>query len=455
MAHEQNRAGSPELLRAMCRTMCRLSSLAALASDRSFIDAAVTEIAELFRAEVVSVQLVDPTGALKMVAQLGLAERVARSAGTGSISRSVLETGEARIILRGAPSASLGEAIQRADLSASMCVPIASTAGGERVRGVISVARKNGRSIFTDRDLEVAVSIARLISEALGGIEARLVASETERQLGAAERLMMLGEIAAGIAHEVANPLAVARANVTSLIEYLTEVSPMLADLEVAYPQLTEMLDDLPAVVCETWEGLSRADETIRQVKSLARAECDGGRDGPVSVGDLVSTAVRFLGSRLSHVRADVDPAAVVKGSAVELSQVLVNLLVNAADACEERRAKGVEPAYKPSVTVTVTRNGDRVLLSVEDNGCGMSEDTLTRAFMPLFTTKPGTRGTGLGLSLVRRLIDRHAGVIRVKSTPGVGTCFSVLLPAASANRPEPPTTSSEPPGCSGGSGVT
>ncbi|MBI1945884.1 MAG: GAF domain-containing sensor histidine kinase [Deltaproteobacteria bacterium] len=437
MAHEQNRAGSPELLRAMCRTMCRLSSLAALANDRSFIDAAVNEIAELFRAEVVSVQLVDHSGALKMVAQLGLAERVARSAGAGSISRAVLESGEARIILRGAPASSLGEAIQRADLSASMCVPIASTAGGERVRGVISIARKNGRSIFTERDLEVATSIARLISEALGGIEARLVASETERQLGAAERLMMLGEIAAGIAHEVANPLAVARANVSSLIEYLTEFSPMLADLEAAHPQLTEMLDDLPAVVCETWEGLSRADETIRQVKSLARADLEGGRDGPVAVADLVSTAVRFLGARLPHVRTDLDPAAVVKGSAVELSQVLVNLLVNAGDACEERRAKGGDPSYKPSVAVTVTRNGDRVLLSVEDNGCGMSEDTLTRAFMPLFTTKPGTRGTGLGLSLVRRLIDRHAGVIRVKSTPGVGTCFSVMLPATSASRPE------------------
>ncbi|OGQ21993.1 MAG: hypothetical protein A2138_25865 [Deltaproteobacteria bacterium RBG_16_71_12] len=249
---------------------------------------------------------------------------------------------------------------------------------------------------------------------------------------------MMLGEIAAGIAHEVANPLAVARANVTSLIEYLSEVSPMLAHLEDEHPQLTEVLDDLPAVVCETWEGLSRADETIRQVKSLARADHDGDRDAPVVITDLVQTAVRFLGARLPRVHTDLDPSAVVAGSPVELSQVLVNLLVNAADACEEQRANSGDPAYQPLVTVTVRKNGDRVLVSVEDNGCGMSEDTLTRAFMPLFTTKAGARGTGLGLSLVRRLIDRHAGVIRVKSAPGAGTSFSMLLPAAgSATRSE------------------
>lgn len=438
MAHEQNRAGSPELVRAMCRAMCRLSNLAARASDHSFVDEVVHEVAELFRADVVSVQLIDPSGALKMVAQLGLGEREARSSGTGCISQAVLKSGEARIILRGAPAASLGEAIQRADLSASMCVPIASTTGGERPRGVISIARKNGRSIFTERDLEVASSIAWLVSEALAGIETRAMAAENERQRGAAERLMMLGEIAAGIAHEVANPLAVARANVTSLIEYLTEVSPMLAGLDAEHPQLTEMLDDLPTVVCETWEALCRADETIRQVKNLARPEQEGDRNAPVAISDLVQTTVRFLGSRLPHVRTDLDPAAVIACSAVELTQVLINLLVNAADACDERRTNGGDPDYRPSVAVTATRNGDRVLVSVEDNGCGMSEDTLTRAFMPLFTTKAGSRGTGLGLSLVRRLIDRHAGVIRVRSAPGMGTCFSMLLPAASgATRPE------------------
>lgn len=431
MAHDQNCAGSPELVRAMCRAMCRLSGLTAQASDRTFIDAAVHEIAALFRADVVSVQLVDGAGALNIVAHLGLAEQIATNKSAGGISQAVWQSGEARIILRSAPAPSSGVAIPRGDLSASMCVPIASQEGAERVRGVINIARRDGRSIFTTRDLEVAVSIARLMSEALGSIEARAATAETERQLCAAERLMMLGEIAAGIAHEVANPLAVARANVTALIGYLTEAAPMLAEMEAVYPQLTEMLDDLPAVVCETWEGLSRAEDTIRQVKGLARTDQDTSRDQPVALADLVQTAVRFLGARLPRVRTELDASSVVHGSAVELSQVLVNLLVNAADACEERRAAGKDAGYQPVVTVKVAKNGDRVLLTVEDNGVGMSEQTMTRAFMPLFTTKPGTRGTGLGLSLVRRLIDRHAGVIRVTSAPGQGTCFSMLLPVA------------------------
>ncbi len=438
MAHDQNRAGSPELVRAMCRTMCRLSSLAALASNSTFIDAAVQEIADLFRADVVSVQLADDNGDLRIVAHKGLADRALRSPSRGGISDAVLRSGEPRITLRGV-TASEASALPRADLCASMCVPIASPANGERGRGVISIARKNGRSIFTARDLEVATSIARLVSEALGGIEARAAAAETERQLQAAERLMMLGEIAAGIAHEVANPLAVARANVGSLIAYLTEASPMLAELEVAHPQLSEMLDDLPAVVCETWEGLSRADEAIRQVKSLARAEQGGGRDQALGLGELVQTTVRFLGARLPRVRTNLDATALVRGSAVELSQILVNLLVNAADACDERAGRG-EQGYQPTVAISVTRSGERVQLCIEDNGIGMSEETKNRAFMPLFTTKQGARGTGLGLSLVRRLIDRHGGSVRVSSTPGTGTTFTVLLPMVSPEQTTAPT---------------
>lgn len=430
MAHDQNRAGSPELVRAMCRAMCRLSSIASSASNRSFLDAAVLEIAKLFQADIVSVQLVDDHGALRIVASLGLTHGALKAPSRGGIADSVLQHGEPRIVLRGVP-VSTGGTVERKDIAASMCVPIAATSGAAQVRGVVNVARQNSRSIFTARDLEVAGSIARLISDTLGGMEARAIAAEKDRQLQAAERLMMLGEIAAGIAHEVANPLAIARANVDSLIAYLTEASPMLAELETRHPQLSDMLDDLPAVMCETWEGLHRADEVVRQVKSLARAEPEGTRGAPLVLSELVQSTVRFLGSRLPRVRTDLDGRALVNGSTVELSQVLVNLLVNASDACEERRACSDDPSYVPTVTVTVANHGDRVLLSVEDNGIGMSEDTKERAFMPLFTTKAGARGTGLGLSLVRRLIDRHAGAVRVTSTPGRGTCFSVLLPAA------------------------
>lgn len=452
MAHDQNRAGSPELVRAMCRTMVRLSSLAAQASNNAFIDAAVQEIADLFGADVVSVQLAGDDGDLQIVAHKGLGDRALRNPSRGGISDAVLRSGEPRITLRGFATGE-SSVLPRADLCASMCVPIASPSVGERGRGVINIARKNGRSIFTARDLDVATSIARLMLEVFGGIEARAAAAETERQLQAAERLMMLGEIAAGIAHEVANPLAVARANVGSLIAYLTEASPLLAELEAAHPQLSEMLDDLPAVVCETWEGLSRADEAIRQVKSLARAEQGGGRDQALAISELVQTTVRFLGARLPRVRTNLDAAALVRGSAVELSQILVNLLVNAADACDERTGRA-EQGYQPTIVISVTRSGERVQLCIEDNGIGMSEETKTRAFMPLFTTKKGTRGTGLGLSLVRRLIDRHGGNVRVASTPGTGTTFTVLLPLASPDpAPASPDGTQDQPGDEGRSG--
>lgn len=435
MARDQNRSGSPELVRAMCRAMCNISRLASSACDRSFLDAAVDQIAELFQASRVSVQLVDAEGSLRIAAQRGLGDVGAASVGRSAISYGVLRSGEPRIILRSAHTRGSGDCDDRGAISASMCVPLAPVGAGDHVRGVVSIARTSDRSIFTPRDLEVASSIARLLSETLTSVEARMVAAETERRLTAAERLTTLGEIAAGIAHEVANPLAVARANVGALIEYLNEAAPLLAELEESHPELTEMLDDLPAVVCETWEGLFRADEVIRQVKGMARADDETSREEPLSLAEIVTTAIRFLGVRLPKVRTELDPSALVQGSGVELSQILVNLLVNAADACEERRTIADDPGYAPMISIALVKNADRVLLTVEDNGCGMSEDTKERAFMPLFTTKPGARGTGLGLSLVRRIVDRHAGSIRVASVAGTGTSFSISLPAAPAPR--------------------
>ncbi|MCC7111217.1 MAG: GAF domain-containing sensor histidine kinase [Deltaproteobacteria bacterium] len=427
MARDQNRTGSPELVRAMCRAMCRLSSVAALASDQSFLDVAVAEIAGLFRAERVSVQLADDSGALLLVAQHGLSGAPPAGTRPAGIAQDVMRTGEPRITLRTAQ----GVTGPRAEISASMCVPIASPGGGQRVRGVVNIARTRPGAIFTARDLEVASSVARLISETLGGVEARAVADETERRLHAAERLTTLGEIAAGIAHEVANPLAVARANVGSLVAYLTEATPLLAELEASHPEVGEMLDDLPSVLCETWEGLYRADDIIKQVKGMARADDGGSRGEPVALAEIVRTVVRFLGARLPRVSLDLDVNAQVAGSSVELSQILVNLLVNAADACEERRSSNEEPGYQPAVKVALAAAGDQVTLRIEDNGIGMSEETKNRAFMPLFTTKPGARGTGLGLSLVRRLVDRHGGVVQVSSEVGRGTCFNVVMPAA------------------------
>lgn len=438
MARDQNRTGSPELVRAMCRAMCSLSTAAALASDQSFLDVAVDEIAAMFRAERVSVQLADDEGALLLVAQRGLSGAPPTGVRPAGIAHDVMRTGEPRITLRTAQ----GVTGPRADISASMCVPIASPGGGQRVRGVVNIARTRPGAIFTARDLEVASSIARLISETLGGVEARAVAGETERRLHAAERLTTLGEIAAGIAHEVANPLAVARANVGSLVAYLTEATPLLAELEATHPEVGEMLDDLPSVLCETWEGLYRADDIIKQVKGMARADDGASRGEPVALAEIVRTVVRFLGARLPRVSLDLDAGAQVAGSSVELSQILVNLLVNAADACEERRAGLVEPGYQPAIQVALTSTGGKVTLRIEDNGVGMSEETKNRAFMPLFTTKPGARGTGLGLSLVRRLVDRHGGVVQVSSELGRGTCFHVVMPAAGL----PPRTSTPAP---------
>lgn len=433
MACLQNRTGSPELLRGMCRAMCKLSSVVAVASDKGFIEDVVGEIRALFQAEVVSVQLVDGDGRLRVVGHTGLPDEALKDPRRGGISERVLQSGRARITLR---SVRRDDAVPppRVEISASMCVPIGSrTAGGPQARGVVNIARTRPRSIFTPRDLEVAQSIAGLISDALNGIEARQHSAALEQRMAAVERLSTVGELAAGIAHEVANPVAAVRANFDAVIRYVTEIAPALREAEELHPELADVLDDLPSLLCETWEGLSRADDVVRHVKALVRQNGPARSDERVLLRCVVRSTLRLLGSRLPRVDVDLHDDAIVLGSHVELSQVLVNLLVNAADACEERRQAEASETYVPVVRVTTQRRGDDVVLSVEDNGVGIPESALGRIFMPLYTTKTSERGTGLGLSIVRRLVDRHSGVVRVASEVGVGTRLTITFPVAPA----------------------
>lgn len=434
MACLQNRTGSPELLRGMCRAMCKLSSVVASASDKGFIEAVVGEIRALFQADVVSVQLVGADGHLRVVGHTGLPDEAVREPRRGGISERVLRSGQAQITLR---AVRREEALPppRVEISASICVPILASrmAGGPQARGVVNIARTRPRSIFTPRDLEVAQSIAGLISDALSGIEARQHSAALEQRMAAVERLSTVGELAAGIAHEVANPVAAVRANFDAIIRYVTEIAPALREVEELRPELADVLDDLPSLLCETWEGLSRADDVVRQVKALVRQNGPARSDERVPLRCVARSTLRLLGSRLPSVDVDLHDDAIVLGSHVELSQVLVNLLVNAADACEERRQAEASGSYVPVVRVTTQRRGDQVVLIVEDNGAGIPESALGRIFMPLYTTKTNERGTGLGLSIVRRLVDRHSGVVRVASEVGVGTRFTIAFPVAPA----------------------
>lgn len=432
---EQNRLGSPELVRALCRTMFGLSKVVATATDTSFLAAAVQEVSSLFAAPIVSIMLFDDDSGdapLRLVAQVGLSPTVhLEPPRRGGVADHVMKSGMPRILLRRPEHNGIDGVAGREDITASMCVPIRAAGSAVRPRGVVNVARRRAYSVFTPRDLDVCVSIAGLIGEALTALEARELSANLQLRMQAVERLSTVGEIAAGICHEVANPIACVRSNIDTIIDYMTQLTPTLNAGDHG-EEIEQILDDLPALLCETYEGLQRTEEVVRQMKALVRVNGVVARDESVALGAVVEDTVRLLRPRLRvPVALDIDRSVMLTGSSAELSQVIVNLVINAGDACEERRAREELAGRKHNaeVCVTVAREDGNAVVHVIDNGVGIAPEALKRIFLPLFTTKPSDRGTGLGLAIVRRVVEAHGGRVHVRSTPGTGTAFTVALP--------------------------
>ncbi|MFK7999085.1 MAG: ATP-binding protein [Polyangiales bacterium] len=242
-----------------------------------------------------------------------------------------------------------------------------------------------------------------------------------ESQLRLTDRLSALGSVAAGIAHEINNPLAYVLANANVL-------RSQIDDLElgpVARETLTELTDDVR-------EGASRVRDVVRGLRTLSHPSDE--ELGPVDLGPVVASAYAIVHSDLSH-RAEVSvdiPASTptVRGNEARLGQVVLNLLVNAAQAFSDDRGS------PGCVEVRATHDDSRVRLVISDDGPGMSEEVLARVFEPFFTTKPIGEGTGLGLTICRRIIQNLGGELEVSSTLGEGTVVTISLQMDLASKP-------------------
>jgi C4-dicarboxylate-specific signal transduction histidine kinase len=233
-----------------------------------------------------------------------------------------------------------------------------------------------------------------------------------------AARLAALGEIAAGIAHEINQPLAAIQMIVTSL----------LADIERG---------QLPTGRTHEWlntinEQIGRISWIIGHLRSFTRNE-EPEPQASAALGEIIQNTLGLLSAQLrSHgiaIELDIqEPLPQVRGDARRLEQVLVNLLSNARDAFdtlppEARRLVRIRAQARPEQ--------DGVLLEVADSGPGMPEAVRERIFEPFFTTKGAGKGTGLGLAIVRTIVHDSEGHITVESRPGAGTTFRIELPTA------------------------
>jgi signal transduction histidine kinase len=231
-------------------------------------------------------------------------------------------------------------------------------------------------------------------------------------------RLAALGTLAAGVAHEINNPLSYVIANVAHARERAAGLADEGAGGASLRAEVVEPLGDAE-------EGARRVREIVRQLRAFARPDEEvGAVDAARALRSALAMAQNEIRQRARAV-ADVAETAPVLGSENRLTQVFLNLLVNAAQAIPEGEAARHE------VRATLRVAGDQVVAEVSDTGAGMTAETRARVFEPFFTTKAPGAGTGLGLAISHSIVAGMAGRIEVESEPGAGSRFRVILPLA------------------------
>lgn len=235
-------------------------------------------------------------------------------------------------------------------------------------------------------------------------------------QLMVSDRMASIGMLAAGVAHEINNPLTAVVANLEGAVRDLAELArgPAGAHLSSVMEAMTEARD-----------AAERVRHIVRDLKTFSRAEDD--QSGAVDVTQVLESSARMAWNEIRHrarVVKDYREVPRVRANESRLGQVFLNLVVNAAQAIPEGHADRNE------IRLTC-RAGDsgRVVVEIADTGAGMSPRVLSRLFTPFFTTKPPGVGTGLGLTICHRLISEIGGEITVDSAVGAGTVFRVILP--------------------------
>ncbi|HEX6244670.1 MAG TPA: HAMP domain-containing sensor histidine kinase, partial [Polyangiales bacterium] len=233
--------------------------------------------------------------------------------------------------------------------------------------------------------------------------------AQLEWRLKVADRMVTVGTMAAGVAHEVNNPLTYVLLNLDMVTHRL---------------RAENQLSDVRTYLERAQSGAQRVQAIVASLRTFSRI--DEGPEQPVDLRSTLDAALTMASSEVRHrAQVDVDQgeSLSVMGSEAKLGQVFLNLIINAAQAITE------PDPQRHHIRVRVFREGERAVVEVSDTGCGISPEHLGRIFDPFFTTKPVGSGTGLGLSICHSIVTELSGSIDVRSSPGQGTTFTVRLP--------------------------
>jgi signal transduction histidine kinase len=262
------------------------------------------------------------------------------------------------------------------------------------------------------------------------------VNEDVEEQLMQSAKLSALGQMVAGITHEINTPLAYVKA-VFELIQERVTALPVKSVRDIADEQddeaVREAQEELEMLLQDGLHGIEEITTLVRTMKNFSRL--DKGNIESFSVEEGLESALLIARPQLKYV-ADVarefDSVPQIMCSPSQIRQVLLNLIVNAADAMATMQRRGVL-----TLRTRIT-SSDTVQIDIGDNGPGISAEDISKIFDPFFTTKPIGEGTGMGLSICYRIIENHGGTITVSSRPGKGTVFTLTLPRQDEKFPEP-----------------
>ena len=292
---------------------------------------------------------------------------------------------------------------------------------------------------FSGREIEIKGKINYLITliDINDRKHSQKALSSLNEQLVHAEKLASIGQLSAGIAHEINNPVGYIRSNLDVLDDYF---KPLVHYIELAkqadkqsaasayYKEegLDFILEDIKPLISSTLEGAARVSKIIKDLGSYAHV--DEKLPEEILIDELIEKSLSLVANELKykveitkHLEANVN----VAGFPQKLLQVFINMLVNASHAIES----------KGSICISSQLELEQVRIRFEDNGSGIAKDDLKNIFDPFFTTKPVGKGTGLGLHIVRSIIEEHGGHIDVSSIVGKGSVFTIYLPTKTTNQ--------------------
>ena len=271
----------------------------------------------------------------------------------------------------------------------------------------------------------------------------------TQAQLLQNSKLASIGQLAAGVAHEINNPIAFVANNISILKKYMKNIKSILegvkqqftsdAELDSIKSEITQLLkknntefilEDIDELITDSTEGMERVTTIVADLKSFSRV--DEAEVSAIDINETIEATLKIVWNELKYkceLEKNFSSLPLLECYPSQINQVIMNLLVNAGQAIEE----------KGTIAIDTRQQNEKIQIQISDTGSGIKPENIEKLFDPFFTTKPVGTGTGLGLSISYGIIKKHGGDIRVESTLNVGTSFTIDLPLKQTTQPAPP----------------